>query len=224
MATRKKVKTVKVQPEEIFEAPEVVVKKNIPFAVWIIGAVAALAVLGFILYKTDHFPVVAMVGMKPITRYSINQQLFKQGGQAMVDNMVTEIMVKDELSRLGIKVTDEEVNAKIDSIKKSLGEGQDLTALLAQRGMTLDDVKKQLVLQMGVEKVVSSKVSLTDQEVNKFITDNGQYMTATTEAGKKEEAATALRQQKMQTEVSTWVESLRKNAKVWYANENLKSK
>jgi len=215
MATRKKVRA----PEKMTE-PEIVmpvVTKSEGKRRYLLIGIALILGIGFWLYKTNNFPIVAVVGMRPVTRFEVNRELYKQSGKSMVDNLVTEILINNELKRSGVVITDTEMNEKIDTIKQSLGEGQDLESLLAQRGMTLDDVKKQLRLQMGVEKLLASKVALTDDEITKFVTENGQYLTATTEAGKKDEAIAALKQQKTQTEVTAWVQDLKNKAKVWYA-------
>lgn len=218
MATRKRIKTVSAPVEEV-AMPVMEEKKTTKMNFgWLL--VLAIAVGGlFWMYKSNNFPISAVVGMKPVWRHQVNQNLYKQGGKAEVDNEVTELLVKDELSREGIKVTDAEVTSKIESIKASLGAGQDLNTLLAARGMTMDDVKRQLVLQMGIEKALASKVSVSDDEVATYIKSNGSFLSATTEAAKKDEAMAALKQQKMQTSVSTWIEDLRSKAKIWYAEK-----
>jgi foldase protein PrsA len=219
MATRKKVKVVEPVIETVSDTlVSVDNKTSKPYL--LVGLVLILG-LGFLLYKTNNFPVVAMVGMRPITRYEINRELYKQSGKTMVDNLVTEVLINNELKKSKVVVSDSDINEKIESIKKSLGEGQDLNTLLSQRGMTLNDVKKQLRLQMGVEKVLADKVTVSNEEITKFVTENANYMTATSEAGKIEEATTALKQQKTQTEVTTWIQSLKDKTKVWYADGNV---
>jgi hypothetical protein len=190
--------------------------------VWIAGVIGILILAGIILYKTNNFPVVALVDGKLITRYEVDKELFKQGGKATIDNLVTEAIVQNELNRLGIKVSQDEINQKVETIKQGIPAGQDINQLLADRGMTMADVEKQLKLQLGVEKAVADKTAVTDAEVTKYITDNKSMMSATTEAGLKDEAKVALEQQKTQTAITSWVQGLRSKAKIWYSDNSLK--
>lgn len=219
------VKRIKREPEiePALQVEQLAPQPRKNTGLWIVGIIVVLAAVGLWLYKTKNFPVVAMVGMRPIFRYEVNKELFKQGGKSMVDNLVTERIVKDELAKEGIVITDAQINQKIDEVKQNLGPGQDLNTLLAERGMTLNDVKNQLRLQMGVEKAVSDKATVSGDEVAAYIKTNAAVLTATTEAEKTVEATTAIKQQKMQRAVSDWVQGLRTKAKVWYSDINLKT-
>jgi len=63
-------------------------------------------------------------------------------------------------------------NQKLDEIKANLGEGTDLETVLSERGLTLADVKKQLGLQIAIEKALSDQASVSAQEVETYVTDN----------------------------------------------------
>ena len=178
----------------------------------LMGAMALL--LGY-WYWTNSWPVTAFVGLKPITRSQINRELYKQNGQAVIDNLVTEHLVRQELSKLGIKATDEEVNTRLDEIKANLGEGTDLETVLSERGLTLADVKKQLGLQIAIEKALSDQASVSAQEVETYVTDNAAFLTGDNEEDKKQQAEKVLKQQKLQTQIGSWIEGLRTGAKVW---------
>lgn len=183
---------------------------------WYAAIIIVVLLVGLWIYKTDNWPIVAMVGMHPITRYQVDQELFKQGGKMEVDNLVTQQVIQDELNRKGITVSNDELNQRLDVIKANLA-GQDLNSALAAQGMTMADLTNQLKLQLGVEKAVAEQATVSTAEVDAYIKSNGSTLTATTEAARRDEAMASLKQQKLQSAVSVWVQDLLAKTKVWRA-------
>lgn len=199
--------------EQIFETGNGRSKRvRIPkVVIWLVVAIGAL---GLYWYKTNTWPIVAVVNYKPITRYEINRSLFAKGGKAEVEARITEMQVEAELAKTGTAVSDDEVNAKIEEIKKGLGEGADIEAILSSRGMTLEAYKQQLKLLMGAEKAVSAKVTVTDQEVADYLKQGGG---SATDAAQVATAREDLRLSKLDVEIGNWVKELQARAKVWKA-------
>src|SRR3989344_9175216 len=83
---------------------------------WAIWGLVVLGALALFWYKTNSWPVVAMVGLRPVTRGEVTRALLKQGGKAEVESLITEMLVKKELDKLGVKVEASEVEAKIREI------------------------------------------------------------------------------------------------------------
>jgi hypothetical protein len=208
----KRTKTVVMPEEPTREQSEPIKRKNIRVPKWLIWVVAAIAVLCGFWYKTNTWPVVAMVGWRPVTRFEINQALFAQGGNAQVENRITEIRVGEELAKLGVKVTDDEVEAKINEIKTGLGEGVDMEQILLSKGMTMNDYKRQLKLLMGAEKAVSDKITVTDDEVNQALKSMGGSATSEADLANAREN---VRLYKLDAEIATWVSGLEEKYKVW---------
>jgi hypothetical protein len=88
-------------------------------------------------------------------------------------------------------------------------------ALVAQ-GMTRDDLKKQMVTQKKIEKLIADKISITDAEIAQFIKDNKIEIPAGQEAAYIEQIKTQLKNQKMSAEFKALVENLKKEAKIMY--------
>ncbi|OGD08984.1 hypothetical protein A2397_05825 [Candidatus Amesbacteria bacterium RIFOXYB1_FULL_44_23] len=218
--TSKKVKTS--APVEKFEVaptlPHLVNTESKPVMKSWKGLAIAAAVLGAIVlfwYKTDTWPIVAMVGLRPVTRMEVDMALFSRSGKVEVDNRVTELQIKAELARLGIKVTASEVDAKIAEIKANLGENADLETLLLARGMKMSDYRKQLELLLGAEKAVADKLVVTDEEVSAYLTENKDLFADASQEAKVKEATDTLRLSKIDQEISGWVNEVRTKSKAW---------
>ena len=183
MATRRKV--LEVMPE-----PEVQVAKSTTWTVEkkkvVAGAAVVVALVGLWWYKTKTWPIAAVVNYQPITRYEVEKGLFDQGGEQVADNIITETLVKQELSKLGVTPSEAEIDAKVEDIKKGLQEGQELDKMLTDAGMTMAQLRERIGLQLGVEKAVTEQAKIATDEADR-----------------------------LQEEIGKWVDGLKTNAKIW---------
>jgi hypothetical protein len=181
-----------------------------------------LAGLVFFWYKTNTWPIVAMVNFRPITRFEINKTLFTQGGTLAIDEIVTQIVIEAKLKKMGITVPESEIEQQITSIREALGTEVTLEARLEERGLSMKELREQIRIQLGLEKAVKDKVQVTDQEIQDYVKQLGSVLPGDTEASKSAEAESALRSQKLQDELSKWIEETRAEMKVWYINDSMK--
>ncbi len=206
-------KTV-AKPVEYYEdiQPQPVKKRN--FKKWLILGGIVLAVVGF-WWKTNSWPVVAMVGLKPVTRWEVNKKLYDQSGKALVENMIVDRLVAGEIKKQKINITDEDVEKKVVEISSQLAASNSkLEDFLEMRGQTMTDFKQQLKVQMGVEKVLDGRVTISDEEIDTYIKENGALLTSTGEA-KRIEATSALKYSRYTDELAKWIEELKSKAKIW---------
>ena len=85
-----------------------------------------------------------------------------------------------------------------------------------QRGMTREDLKTQIVLQKQVEKLLGDKISVTDAEIDKYITNNKITLPKAEEAADRAQIKDQLKQQKIASQGQAYVESLRTSSSVSY--------
>lgn len=202
-STRKTLKPV----EEVMVTEEVVTMSDAPkksnFRL-ITLLVLLLGVVSLFWYKTNTWPVAAFVNNKPVFRYQLDQQLYKQGGQQVLDSIITQKLVDDELSKNKVTASSTEVNARINQIKTSLGSSFD--SALAAQGMTMDQLKQQVGTQIRIEKLLGDQATASSTEIAQAMKD--QNVDATT-------AAQTLKQQKLQTIIQNWVDGLHAKAKIF---------
>jgi foldase protein PrsA len=198
--------------ESVFESKNSRSEKKFGLPKWLVAVLVILAALLLYWYKTNTWPIVAMVGYKPITRYEIEKGLFAKSGESEIENRVTEIQVETELAKMGIKTADADVDSKINEIKASLGEGSDIEAILSSRGLSLQDYRRQLKLLLGAEKAVAGNVTVNDEEVAKYLEMSG---ASATDSAAVDNARESVRLSKVDQEISKWVLSLADKYKVW---------
>jgi hypothetical protein len=101
------------------------------------------------------------------------------------------------------------------SLEKQFESVGGLDEALKQRGLSRDELKKQIVTQLSVEEILKDKISPSDEEVKKEYDDNAK----TTYKDKKfedvkAEIASNLKDQKLRDAFLTWFADVKKDIKV----------
>jgi foldase protein PrsA len=174
-------------------------------------AIVLVAILGLLFYYKNLF-IAASVDGHFISRWSVIKKLEKQGGKSVLDSLVEETLINNKAKENNITVSDSDVNGKLDTIRAQVeGQGGTLDAALSAAGITLDDLKKQIMMQLKLERLLADKINVSEEELNKYITDNKVE-------NPTEEDKTAIREQlksgKFSEEASKYLIDLRVGANI----------
>jgi len=173
--------------------------------------IIVLGLLGFLL--KDKF-LVATINGRPVFRYELTQRLTSTYGKEALENLIVEKLIKDEAKKRGVSVSEQDVEQEAKKLEKSLGEGVTLEDALKFQGVSLADFKKQLELRLQLNKILEKEITISEEEVTKFIEENGKTLVATGEAERKTEARKQLKEQKINESLQTWIEGLLAKAKI----------
>lgn len=184
-------------------------KTYLLWAAIIVGVVA-------LLYGLRNFVIAATVNGQPISRISVVQELERQGGKQALNALVTKTLILQEARRQNLTVGQEEVDAEIKTIEDNIKrQGQTLEQALMLQGMTREQLDEQIRLQKMIEKIVGKDIKVTDQEVAQYIEQNREALPPEEDPKVQQDMVREqLQQQKLNERVNTWIEDLRKNAKV----------
>jgi peptidyl-prolyl cis-trans isomerase SurA len=161
---------------------------------------AVLALAAFALWGCKHDAAPspdtwAIVNGQPITRDQV-QKYYRsrlnaqaQQGQpsspsqdealsltiSIVDELINDELMLQRAKQLGVDAKDGEVEDKFTEVKSPFNEDQ-FQQQLKDRGVTVDDLKQDIRRQITLDKImtreVSSKVTITDQDVADFYNEN----------------------------------------------------
>jgi len=164
--------------------------------------------------------VAATVNGTPITRLKIIKQLEETQGKATLEALINELLIQQELDKQNISVSQEDIDTEITKIKQSLTEsGQDFDDLLEIQGITQESVEKDIRIQLGLEKLLADKVNVADEEVDQYIQQNSESFPEdldTTTDEFKEQVIESLKQQKLSTEFTSWLENTKSKSDINY--------
>ncbi len=152
--------------------------------------VPRVLLLCFLFYLLLPFPeargvmidkVVAVVNNEVITLSELQEEAIKEKGSKDVEqerealnNLIDKRLQLQKARQLGINVTQEEVLAAIEDIKKrnSIPDDQFLTKRLAEENTTLErykeDVQNQLLLSKLFSREVKTNVLIGEEEVERY--------------------------------------------------------
>ncbi|HSX49226.1 MAG TPA: SurA N-terminal domain-containing protein [Candidatus Saccharimonadales bacterium] len=175
-------------------------------------------ILALIIFRFKGILVAATVNGEPISRISLVQQLEKQGGKTVLDNLVTNALILQEAKKQKVTVTPQEITDQIAKISDNLKkQGQDLDQALAAQGMTKSDLNDQVKLQILVQKLAGQGIEVTDKEAQDYFNQNkGTYPKNTKLETVKDQIISDLKSQKLNDKITKWLSELKTNAKISY--------
>ncbi|WP_026694550.1 peptidylprolyl isomerase [Peribacillus kribbensis] len=114
----------------------------------------------------------ASVNGDNITKQELYDKLYKQNGAAMLNSLITEKMVKMEADKKNVKVSSKEVDAELKKLEAQYGGEDALKSQLANSGLTADDLKGDLKVNLEIKKLMAPDIKVTDQEMKDYFNQN----------------------------------------------------
>lgn len=173
-----------------------------------------VALLVAFFWKNKSLLVVALVNGRPVPRWSLESRMVQRFGSQTLDEIVNEQIIAQAGAKKGITISEKDVNDKVSEIEKSLGGRVTLADALAGQGLTLDEFKSQIRLQLTLESLAGSEIKVSDKEITDYIASYSATMTATDAAGLKSEAKSTLETQKKNSVLRKLFSDLKSAAKV----------
>ena len=147
-------------------------------AATIVIAVLALLIGGGAGYAIGHSggkletQSVASVNGASITKAELYDRMVTDYGPSSLDQLITEKLVDLELKKAGGTVSDADVTAKINQLKDKVGGDDKLNQVLQSNGMTLANLKDNVLFQLKVEKILGKDVKADDATLQKYFQDH----------------------------------------------------
>lgn len=183
----------------------------------VVAFLVIIILLGGLYYFRSQF-ISATINGQPIWRLSLIRELEQQAGKDTLESLITKTLILQEAKKQNITASKEEIDQKMKELEESFtSQGQNLEELLEAQGLTRDQLREQIEIQLIIEKIVGEEVEVTDQELNDYIEANKDFFP---EDSDPEEMRASLREQlkqeKANENIQSWLESLRNDAKINY--------
>jgi len=216
MATRK----TAIKKTSTAKKPQVKVSASVPakkiqlkYLIPAIIVVVLVALLG--VFRGQFVP--ATVNGDQVSRIELVRELEKKHGKTVLESLVTEKLITQEAEKRKVSVSNDEINKQVEQIEKSVkDQGESLDMLLAQQGLTRDDLIKQVMMQELLKKMIG-KIEVTDKEVDDYLKQNQESIPTDAKIDElKPQIKEQLMQQKLNEKIQTFVAELQKKAKIEY--------
>lgn len=179
-----------------------------------------LLVLGLI-YFSVRFLLAASVNGQLIDRLTIIKELEKQGGKKTLDTIILKTLINQEAKKRKVIISQKDIDAEIQKIETNVtAQGLTLDQLLQQQGMKKSDLTDEIKLQLLVTKMAGSNISVTDKEIGDYLASQKEQSllgsVQSTSELTRDQAKEAIKQQKLQEKIQTFVADLKNKAKINY--------
>lgn len=181
----------------------------------LILALILILALG-LFYFSKKFFLAATVNGKSISRLAVLKKLEKQGGKKILETMITQVLIQQEAEKRKIIVSQKDVDAEMKKIEANVSsQGSTLDQALQNQGMTKSDLTEEIKIQLMLQKMAGNDIKISDKEIEDFISTNKNQQGFDKEIP-RDQAATQLKQQKLQQKIQTFVTDLKAKAKIIY--------
>lgn len=181
-----------------------------------LSKVILFIVLVYALFQYRGLLIAASVNGQPISRVSVISELESASGNGVLENLINQELIRQKAESSHVQVSKEDIDNKIAEIETSLtASGQTLDSVLAMQGMTRESLEGQIKTQVMVEKLLEGDVTVSDEDVTTYMTENKEYLpTDKTEEEVKNLVREQLKQQKLSERFSTWITELKNEADI----------
>ncbi|MBY0215582.1 peptidylprolyl isomerase [Paenibacillus illinoisensis] len=158
-------------PSEV--QPQVVKGKK--SVVWMaISGVLAAALIVVLVYPPfgGGRESVASVNGSDISKDELYNELVSLGGESTLNSMITMKLIDQEAAKANVSVTEQDVNAEIETLKTQYGGEEGLNTALSQSGMTMDSLKKNTEVQVKIRKILEPKTTVKDEDISAYYKEN----------------------------------------------------
>lgn len=169
-------------------------------------------------YGLSKWAVLAWVDGKPITKFEYYKKIEESNaGKDIKDQMIIEKLIFSEAEKKGVQATQVEINKEFEGVKQQIGT-ESMKLQLSQVGMSEDDFRKQLNIRILIRKLFSNSVSVSDKDLDKYITDQKALLGENEKAELTDEEKAKIKQdlmlQKIQENFSKWVSQAQNSSRV----------
>lgn len=122
--------------------------------------------------KDSNQKVVASVNGNNISQDELNDLLLKQYGQQALNSLISQKIIELEAQKQKISVSNDEIQKEMEKYYASYGGQEGFTETLEKSGYSLDDIKKDVALNIKIKKLLEPRISVTEEETKAYFEEN----------------------------------------------------
>lgn len=167
----------------------------------------------------------AVVNGERITEREYYYRLDQAYGNAIISQLIDETLIRQEAEEEGVTVSEEEIQADLDDITEQVGGEEQLNLSLETYNLTMDDLKRQIEIDILSKKILEPTLEYSEEDVKAFFEQYSEAIfpeeAAELEEGElldyetyKEETLEVFLQQEISTAQGPWLAGLATEAKI----------
>ncbi|HBV86098.1 MAG TPA: foldase [Desulfosporosinus sp.] len=122
-------------------------------------------------YATQN-NIVAKVNGVAITETELQDLLLQQGGSEALDSLIQQSIIKQESEKQSIQVSEADIDTELATVKASFDSEDAFNQALETSGMTLDDLRKNILTNIQIIRLLEAETPITEEEIQLYFETN----------------------------------------------------
>ena len=139
-----------------------------------VGLFTILLVVGIgigSVYATQN-NIVAKVNGVAISETELQEFLFQQGGSEALDTLIQQSIINQESKKQSIQVSEADIDTELATVKASFDSEDAFNQALETSGMTLDDLRKNILTNIQIIRLLEAETPITEEEIQLYFEAN----------------------------------------------------
>lgn len=136
------------------------------------AALCVIAIFLFFWYSKGTSAAVASVNGEKITKDELYDEMLKQNGQQTLDALISKKVVELEAKKQKVTVSEADIKKELEKYYEQYGGEEGFNQTLTQSGYTLDQVKKDLELNVKLSKLLEPRIKISEDELKSYFDEN----------------------------------------------------
>ncbi|MFD1178248.1 peptidyl-prolyl cis-trans isomerase [Paenibacillus puldeungensis] len=158
------------------EQPEKAPQPMFSNKLWPIVSVVLTILLVIVLIKppfsAKKVEAVATVNGVEITKDQLFKELAAQGGEQVLSQMINEELVNQEAKKQNLQVSSADIDKEIQTYITQYGSEEAFNQALEQAGMTKENLRKTVDMNLKLTKLLEPKIKVTDEQIKQVYDAN----------------------------------------------------
>lgn len=131
----------------------------------IVGFILLALLVGVAFLGTGCAKRAAVVNGETVSQAELDERLQARAGAQVLEELINEKLILQEAEKQKIAVGDKEINERLTELKKGFPSEQEFKKNLKDNNMTLAEAKKQLRIQLSMDKLLEKTVEINEKDV-----------------------------------------------------------
>ena len=149
---------------------EVSTQRNILLGL-VVMLLAALIPVGILYYQTNSRAVATVDGQR-IEKEELYQFMARQNGQQALDSLVSQKIVDLEAGKQNIGVSEEEIQAELQSYYDYYGGEEAFMQSLTASGYPPEQIRQDIAVTVKIKKLLEPRIAISEEEMETYFAEN----------------------------------------------------
>ncbi len=185
----------------------------------VVGIFAGVIVIDYIVQYINNDTVVAIVNNSRISKSEWKKRVEKAYGASMSSYMIDERIIELEAKKSNVSVTDADIDAEIEDLRKQLGGEEQLQSALVANNATMEELKDQVKNSLLLNKLITPTLQYTEDDIKDYFNQYSSVLFPTESAGLEDGEKLDYEKYKEETTKKYLSSMVSSNSSAWIAQK-----